>query len=91
MRRGPSSGHGRRRRTLNWPQPLPPSKKDESPRQRLSRFEKLLKMHPDADESRMLRAELLIAAEDFPAGAAGLGRSVRNPPDAARIDDHGRH
>lgn len=54
--------------------------KDESPRQRLSRFEKLLRMHPDADESRLLRAELLIAVEDFPAARRALGDVFETRP-----------
>lgn len=54
--------------------------KDETPRQRMSRFEKLLKMHPQADECRMLRAELLIAAEDFPAARRALGDLFETRP-----------
>lgn len=54
--------------------------KDESPRQRLSRFEKLLKMHPSHDETRLLRAELLIAAEDFPAARRALGDLFETTP-----------
>ena len=49
---------------------------DETPRQRLARFEKLLKLLPDHPESRMVRAELLIAAEDFPAARRALGDLV---------------
>ncbi|MCC5991021.1 MAG: heme biosynthesis protein HemY [Rhodobacteraceae bacterium] len=45
----------------------------ESPTQRLQRFGKLLGYHADAAETRMLRAELLIAAEDFPAARRALG------------------
>jgi len=37
-------------------------------------------MHPDADESRMLRAELLIAAEDFPAARRALGDLFETRP-----------
>ncbi|MCH8465856.1 MAG: heme biosynthesis protein HemY [Roseinatronobacter sp.] len=52
----------------------------ETPAQRLGRFEKLLRLHPDADESKLLRAELLIAAEDFPAARRALGDMCdRNP------------
>lgn len=54
--------------------------KDESPRQRLRRFEKLLKMHPHSDECRMLRAELLISAEDFPAARRALGDLFETDP-----------
>ncbi len=53
---------------------------DETPMQRRARFEKLLRMHPDADETKLLRAELLIAAEDFPAARRVLGDMCdRNP------------
>lgn len=45
----------------------------ESPAQRLQRFGKLLGYHAEAAETRMLRAELLIAAEDFPAARRALG------------------
>jgi HemY protein len=52
----------------------------ETPTQRLGRFEKLLRLQPDADESKLLRAELLIAAEDFPAARRALGDMCdRNP------------
>ncbi len=52
----------------------------ETPAQRLGRFEKLLRLKPDADESKLLRAELLIAAEDFPAARRALGDMCdRNP------------
>ncbi len=54
--------------------------KDESPTQRLSRFGKLLKLHPDAAETRLLKAELLIAAEDFPAARRALGDLYETAP-----------
>lgn len=46
---------------------------DESPAARLKRFEALLKLRPEADETKLLRAELNIAAEDFPAARRALG------------------
>ena len=53
---------------------------DETATQRRVRFEKLLRMHPDADETRLLRAELLIVDEDFPAARRALGDlCTRNP------------
>ncbi len=53
---------------------------DETPTQRRARFEKILRMHPDADETKLLRAELLIAAEDFPDARRALGDMCdRNP------------
>lgn len=54
--------------------------KDESARQRLARFAKLLKLHPEAEETRLLRAELLIAAEDFPAARRALGDLFETQP-----------
>lgn len=54
--------------------------KGESPRQRLNRCQKLLKMHPGADESRMLHAELLIANEDFPGARRALGDLFETNP-----------
>jgi HemY protein len=52
----------------------------ETPAQRLRRFETLLKIHPDHDESRMLRAELNIAAEDFPAARRAMGDLAEKHP-----------
>ena len=46
---------------------------DETPQARIKRFEMLRKLHPDADETRMLLAELHIAAEDFPEARRALG------------------
>lgn len=40
---------------------------DESPEARLKRFAPLLKSHPGHEETRLLAAELNLAAEDFPA------------------------
>ncbi|NBB96684.1 MAG: heme biosynthesis protein HemY [Alphaproteobacteria bacterium] len=54
--------------------------KDESPRQRLARFAKLTKMHPKAEETRLLQSELLIAAEDFPAARRALGDLFETQP-----------
>jgi HemY protein len=45
---------------------------DESPQDRLKRFRTLTNLRPDNDETRMLLAELLIAAEDFPAARRAL-------------------
>lgn len=46
---------------------------DETPNQRLRRFESLMKRNPDDLETRLLRAELLLANEDFPAARRALG------------------
>ena len=54
--------------------------KDETPAQRLKRFGKLLAMHPDHAETKMLRAELLIAAEDFPGARRALGDLATSAP-----------
>ncbi len=45
---------------------------EESPQDRLKRFRVLINARPDADESKMLLAELLVAAEDFPAARRAL-------------------
>lgn len=45
----------------------------ETPRQRVQRFDALLRRNPDHEESRLLRTELLIAAEDFPGARRALG------------------
>ncbi|WP_101067117.1 heme biosynthesis protein HemY [Roseovarius salinarum] len=58
---------------------------DETPEKRLKRFEKLLKVHPDHRESRMLRAELHIANEDFPAARRALGDLAEVDPDARAL------
>lgn len=46
---------------------------DETPRQRLRRFEALMKRNPNDEETRLLNAELLLADEDFPAARRALG------------------
>ncbi len=46
---------------------------DETPAERLKRFKALTAIRPDDDETRMLEAELLIAAEDFPGARRALG------------------
>lgn len=55
---------------------------DETPAARLKRFEKLLALRPDHEETRLLRAELDIAAEDFPAARRALGDLVETHPTA---------
>lgn len=46
---------------------------EETPNDRLKRFRTLTEIHPDHPETRMLRAELLIAVEDFPGARRVLG------------------
>ncbi|MDD7971433.1 heme biosynthesis protein HemY [Roseinatronobacter alkalisoli] len=53
---------------------------DETPLQRVSRFRKLLALHPDHAETRLLKAELLIGAEDFPAARRALGDLATTAP-----------
>jgi HemY protein len=46
---------------------------DETPEARLKRFGELIRTNPEHEESRLLLAELNIAAEDFPAARRALG------------------
>ncbi|MBU3028599.1 heme biosynthesis protein HemY [Paracoccus marinaquae] len=46
---------------------------DETPAARLTRFERLIAKNPSSEESRLLKAELLLAAEDFPGARRALG------------------
>lgn len=52
----------------------------ETPDARLRRFRLLTDIRPDDPETRMLRAELLIAAEDFPGARRALGDLVETRP-----------
>ncbi|MCC6305933.1 MAG: heme biosynthesis protein HemY [Rhodobacteraceae bacterium] len=53
---------------------------DETPSARVRRFAQLTAARPDDPESRLLAAELLIAAEDFPAARRALGDLVESHP-----------
>lgn len=53
---------------------------EESPQDRLKRFRVLTNARPDADESKMLLAELLVAAEDFPAARRALDDVATRTP-----------
>lgn len=53
---------------------------DETPAARLSRFERLIGQNPSHEESRLLRAELLLAAEDFPGARRALGDLAETHP-----------
>ncbi|PWE28866.1 heme biosynthesis protein HemY [Maritimibacter sp. 55A14] len=55
-------------------------KPDETPQARIKRFQVLLKAKPDHPETRMLAAELAIAAEDFPAARRELGDLPQTDP-----------
>lgn len=54
---------------------------DESPEARVKRFQTLVKAKPEHRESKLLLAELYIAAEDFPAARRALGDLVETDPD----------
>jgi HemY protein len=53
---------------------------DESPAERLKRFRTLTALRAEHDETRMLQAELLVAAEDFPAARRALGDVATRHP-----------
>jgi HemY protein len=55
---------------------------DETPQERLKRFAKLTNARPDHCESKLVEAELNLAAEDFPAARRVLGDQVEKDPDA---------
>lgn len=58
---------------------------DETPEQRIKRFAKLTKSNADHAETKMLNAELNIAAEDFPEARRALGDLVETLPDARSL------
>ena len=58
---------------------------EEEPLARLKRFKTLLKLRPDHEETRLLRAELHIAAEDFPEARRALGDLVESHPTARSL------
>ena len=53
---------------------------DETAAARLKRFKPLIAQHPDKDETLLMQAEMLIAAEDFPAARRVLGDLVTRHP-----------
>uniref|UniRef100_UPI001E554DF9 heme biosynthesis protein HemY n=1 Tax=Paracoccus binzhouensis TaxID=2796149 RepID=UPI001E554DF9 len=53
---------------------------DEKPAARLRRFEELMRQNLDHEETRLLRAELLLAAEDFPGARRALGDLAQKHP-----------
>ncbi|MCQ0091945.1 heme biosynthesis protein HemY [Roseovarius sp. M141] len=55
---------------------------DETPQQRLKRFAKLFTARPDHRETKLVEAELNLAAEDFPTARRALGDLVEKDPDA---------
>ncbi|NNE52031.1 MAG: heme biosynthesis protein HemY [Sulfitobacter sp.] len=58
---------------------------DEKPAQRIKRFQSLTKAKPDHPETKMLKAELHIADEDFPAARRALGNLVETDPTARSV------
>lgn len=58
---------------------------NESAKERVKRFEQLLRLKPDHDETRLVKAELLIVAEDFPEARRALGDLVERAPDARAL------
>ena len=58
---------------------------DEKPRARIKRFNALTKSMPDHPEAKMLRSELHIADEDFPAARRALGDLVETDPTARSV------
>ena len=55
---------------------------DETPSQRVKRFDQLARLKPQDDETRLVMAELHIVAEDFPEARRALGDLVERAPDA---------
>lgn len=53
---------------------------DETPAARLRRFDDLIAKNPDDEESHLLRAELLLAVEDFPGARRALGDLAQKHP-----------
>ncbi|MCA1336004.1 heme biosynthesis protein HemY [Pseudooceanicola marinus] len=58
---------------------------EEDAEARLKRFKTLTRIHPEHRETRLLQAELLIAAEDFPAARKALGDLATEKPDARAL------
>jgi HemY protein len=57
----------------------------ETPQDRIKRFQALVKPTPDHPETKMLMAELQIAAEDFPAARTALGDLWETDPTARAL------
>jgi len=58
---------------------------EEGPAARLKRFRTLTKATPDHPETKMLMAELLLAAEDFPAARRSIADLVKGSPTARSL------
>lgn len=53
---------------------------EETPQARIKRFQTLVKAKPEHDETKLLLAELHLAAEDFPAARRALGDIITRHP-----------
>ena len=53
---------------------------DETPSERLKRFQQLLKLNPSFEETRLLKAELLLAADDLAGARDALGSLAEDEP-----------
>ncbi|MFV2003444.1 MAG: heme biosynthesis protein HemY, partial [Paracoccaceae bacterium] len=62
---------------------------DEDAKARIKRFQVLTRPKPDHPETRMLLAELQIAASDFTAARAALAELVQNDPTARALGGRG--
>lgn len=60
-------------------------KPDETPKERIGRFAVLTNQHKDEPETKMLAAELRIAAEDFPGARKALGDLAETEPTARSL------
>jgi len=58
---------------------------DETPEARIKRFTVLTKLNPNDPETKMLLAELHIAAEDFPAARKAMGGLASDAPTARSL------
>ena len=58
---------------------------DENPTGRIKRFKSLTNLHHEHPQTKMLEAELQIAAEDFPAARKALGNLVETDPTARSL------
>ena len=63
---------------------------EESPEARIKRFRALTRLNPGHPETRMLLAELYIAAEDFPEARKSLGDLAEDRTNRTGADNHGR-
>ncbi|MEL6640937.1 MAG: heme biosynthesis HemY N-terminal domain-containing protein [Pseudomonadota bacterium] len=58
---------------------------EESPTDRIKRFRALTKLKPEHPETKMLLAELHVAAEDFPEAKRSLGNLIEDEPTARNL------